>query len=109
MPQPTHISSCVDSVQERLFESIENQNINEVQSILRSEYNQIDLNRYNSEGFTSIQAAVMAGSLDLVKMLVQYGGDPSLHTRDGFSTLHLSAFIGNSEILQYIMIVSKRP
>ena len=77
--------------------------------LILSCYNdQIDINLLNEEGNTPIQVAALGGSLDIVRLMIRFGADPNLSNRDGWSTLHISAYAGHSEITQYIMINTRR-
>ena len=40
--------------------------------------------------------------------MIRFGADPNLTNRDGWTTLHISAYSGHSEITQYIMINTRR-
>ena len=48
--------------------------------------------------------ATLGGNLDIVRLMMRSGADPNLSNRDGWSTLHISAYCGHAEITQYIMI-----
>jgi ankyrin repeat protein len=41
-------------------------------------------------------------------VLVRFGADSRLTTREGFSALHIAAFSGHSDILLYIMSLKHR-
>jgi len=108
MPNPTHQTSYNPTVQARFNNALQNCDYREVQDLLDSRGESIDINCYNSEGQTPIQAACMSGQLKLVQMMIRYGADPSLSSRDGWSTLHMAVYAGNSDIAQYIILCSKR-
>jgi len=74
-----------------------------VESFLEQHSETIDINEYNTEGRTALQQCVFEGNLPTVKLLVKYGADAKLTTRDGFSPLHLASFSGHSNILMYII------
>ena len=52
--------------------------------------------------------AALGGSLEIVRLMIRFGADPNLSNRDGWSTLHISAYAGHSEITQYIMVNTRR-
>jgi len=110
MPQPTHQVSYNPSIQARFNNALQNNDISELQDILQSssDNNNIDINLYNQDGQTPIQQACMSGQLAIVQLMIRFGADPNLRSRDGWATLHLASFYGNSEILQYIILCSKR-
>jgi len=108
MPQPTHQVSYNPSVQARFNNAILNKDQRELQDLLHNSSDCIDINKYNSDGQTPIQQACMTGELELVQLMIRYGADPNMRSRDGWATLHLASFYGNSEILQYIILCSKR-
>ena len=63
----------------------------------------IDINRYGCDGRTPLQDLCSRGMLPHVKLLVAYGADTRRRTREGWSTLHIAAFSGNTELLSYIL------
>ena len=63
----------------------------------------IDVNQYNHDGQTALQQSCSAGNLPLVKLLVRFGANMRLTTREGFSVLHIAAFSGHSELLAFVM------
>ena len=63
----------------------------------------VDINRLSKEGVTPVQAAALAGSLPLVRLLLGAGADPNLRSRDGWSTLHMAAYSGHPEITQHLL------
>ena len=65
----------------------------------------ININRYNEEGQTPLQRCCLEGNLPLAKLLVKFGAKSKITTRDGFTTLHVAAFSGHSQMLFYIMSV----
>jgi len=108
MPHPTHQASYNPILQDRFNNALNNGNLRELQDLLDTRSDSIDINMFNSEGSTPIQQACMSGQLELVQLMIRYGADPNLSSRDGWSTLHMAAFSGHSEITQYILICSKR-
>ena len=63
----------------------------------------IDVNQYNGDGQTALQQCCVAGNLQLVKLLVRFGANMRLTTREGFSILHIAAFSGHSDLLAFVM------
>lgn len=108
MPQATHQASFNPTLQARFNNALQNCDYRELQDLLNSSSEYIDTNQFNGEGQTPIQQACMSGQLEMVQLMIRFGADPNMTSRDGWSTLHLAAFSGNSEILQYIILCSKR-
>lgn len=108
MPQPTHQVSYNPSLQARFNNALQNQDYRELQDLLDTSSDHIDINKYNQDGQTPIQQACISGQLAMVQLMIRYGADPNMRSRDGWATLHLASFYGNSEILQYIILCSKR-
>jgi hypothetical protein len=52
---------------------------------------------------TALHQCCFDGNLPTAKLLVRFGADAKLTTREGFSTLHIAAFSGHSNVLLYIM------
>ena len=77
----------------------------EVEEFLTTNSASIDINRYNEEGQTPLQRCCLEGNLALAKLLVKFGAKSKMTTRDGFTTLHVAAFSGHSQILFYIMSI----
>lgn len=77
----------------------------EVEEFLSTNSASIDINRYNEEGQTPLQRCCLEGNLALAKLLVKFGAKSKMTTRDGFTTLHVAAFSGHSQILFYIMSI----
>jgi ankyrin repeat protein len=63
----------------------------------------IDVNQYNDDGQTALQQSCLAGNLSLVKLLVRFGANMRLTTKEGFSILHIAAFSGHSDLLNFVM------
>jgi hypothetical protein len=108
LPPRTH-KSAHDVKLQNQFESViaATGNAAQVEDFLNVNGHNIDINQYNDEGRTPLQQFCYEGNLPLAKIIVKYGGDVRLTTRDGFSTLHVAAFSGHSDLLLYIMNLSK--
>ena len=77
--------------------------VNSIEDFLLHHSQNIDVNQYNSDGKTALQQCCLAGNLPLVKLLVRFGANMRLTTREGFSVLHIAAFSGHSELLTFVM------
>lgn len=80
----------------------------ELDRLLSSHSEKIDIDRYGRDGRTPLQAACGRGSLALAKLLVAYGADATRTTREGWSTLHIASYAGNHQMLAYIRKCSTR-
>ena len=108
LPRPTHVKNFNKFTQSRFDEALRNCDYSELKDLLSCYNDQIDINLLNEEGNTPIQVAALGGSLEIVRLMIRFGADPNLSNRDGWSTLHISAYAGHSEITQYIMINTRR-
>ena len=86
---------------------IESRDVEKVEVFLAKHSTEINVNQYNEEGRTSLQQCCVEGNLALVKVLVKYGADHLITTREGYPVTHLAAFAGNSDLLMYILNLSK--
>jgi len=108
LPQKTNVDNFDPQQQSKFSDALEKCDINELTNILVRSSSLIDINKYNLDGQTPLQAAIVTGQLDLVKQLIRHGADPNMRSRDGWSTLHIAAFYGNSEITQYLLMLKSR-
>lgn len=66
----------------------------------------VNLNVYSAEGLTPLQEVCQGGgeaAAGLARLLVRFGADTRLATRDGWSTTHLASFSGNSQLLLFLL------
>ena len=83
--------------------SLVNRVLQNLEDFLVHHSEDIDVNQYNHDGQTALQQCCSAGNLPLVKLLVRFGANMRLTTREGFSVLHIAAFSGHSELLAFVM------
>ena len=63
----------------------------------------VDVNQYCEDGVTPFQRICQdGGSVDLARVLVKYGADLRMTSRDGWSPLHMAAFSGNYKLISFI-------
>ena len=86
---------------------IESRDVEKVEVFLAKHSTEINVNQYNEEGRTSLQQCCVEGNLALVKVLVKYGADHLITTREGYPTVHLATFANNSDLLMYILNLRK--
>ena len=104
MPSKTH-QSPVDPKLQRQFHNLVGlaSDAAEVEDFLARNSSHVDVDRFNEEGRTAFQQCCVEGNLDLAKILVKYGANSRLSTRDGFSPFHLAVYAGHLKIMMYIM------
>lgn len=107
-PRATQPRTADPKLQARLHKALQNYDYQDLKSLLMSSGDMLDINEYNKEGQTPLQVACLSGQLGLVQLIMSHGADPSLASRDGWNTLHMAAYSGQSEIFQYILLCSKR-
>ena len=105
----THKSSY-DVQLQRQFQNLMGiaSNVVDIEEFLSKHSENVDLNEYNDEGRTALQQSCFEGNLRLAQVLVRFGADSRLTTREGFSALHIAAFAGHSDVLLYIMSLKHR-
>ena len=113
VPKKTHQSNVDKKLQEQFQNLIlvckqtaENVNkgaIDEVEDFLTEHLEKLDINQFNREGRTALQQSCLEGNLPLAKVLVKFGANSRIMTREGFSTLHLAVFSGHSHLMTYVM------
>ena len=104
LPPTTHRPNFNQASQKQ-FRSLLESNVksSEIESFLCENSEKIDINEYNSEGRTALHQSCFDGNLPMAKVLVRFGANAKLTTRDGFSLLHIAAFTGHSNIMFYIL------
>lgn len=94
----------IDGQLQSQFESVIAQgNEDQISTFLENHSTKININQYNSQGRTALQQSCTDGNLSLAKILVKYGADHRLTTKDGFSTMHTAVFSGHSNLFMYIL------
>jgi uncharacterized protein len=69
----------------------------------------IDINyRAGGAGITPLIASADGGHLRAVSLLLERGADPNVTTTDGYSALHASAYIGDTEISKRLIAAGAR-
>merc|ERR1711936_514305 len=113
VPKKTHQSNVDKKLQEQFqnlilvckqtAESVNKGAIDEVEDFLTEHLEKLDINQFNREGRTALQQSCLEGNLPLAKVLVKFGANSRIMTREGFSTLHLAVFSGHSHLMTYVM------
>ena len=107
MPRATHTKSHDPRLQDTFHNAVKNGDYQQLHSLLLASSERIDINGFNSEGQTPLQQARLSGQLALVQLMVRHGADPSRTSRDGWSTLHMAAFSGHSDITQFMLLCNR--
>ena len=105
---PTHCSKVNAELQEQFLNLLRVSTPADVERFLEMHSENVDVNRYNVSGQTPLHEACVEDNAELVRILVRFGADCRLTTRDGFSVLHLASFGGGSELFN-LLVGLKRP
>jgi ankyrin repeat protein len=77
-----------------------------LESFLAAHAHSVDINQYDAEeGVTPLQRLCQqaGGSVAVARILVRYGADVRLTSRDGWSPLHMASFAGNNQLVMYLL------
>ncbi len=107
-PKPTHRSAYDERLQGVFGSLVARADADRLAQLLRHSSELIDVDKFDSEGRTALHRFCLEGRLNLVKLLVRYGADVTLRTREGWSMIHIASFSGNSEMLMYLLKCSSR-
>ena len=103
MPIKTHRSAHDVKLQCQFHDLVSLSDHEEVEDFLAQHLENLEVNQFNGDGRTALQQACLEGNLPMAKVLVKYGANARLTTRDGFSTFHLAVFSGHSTLMGYIL------
>jgi len=104
IPMKTHRANFSTQSQKQFRNLLETKaKLNDIEHFLGQHSESIDINEYSVDGRTALHQCCFDGNLPTAKLLVRFGADAKLTTREGFSTLHIAAFSGHSNVLLYIM------
>ena len=79
----------------------------ELQRLLETKDEKININLYDGEGQTALHQSCLDGNFELVKILVKFGADIKLANRDGWNALHIAAYGGHSDIALYLLSANR--
>jgi ankyrin repeat protein len=109
MPAATHRSGVDPSLQARFNAAVAAASYHDLEDLLRSDAHRININAFDpATGQTALQRFCVAGELSLIQLMVRYGADSRLCSRDGWSPVHMAAWSGRPEVMLYVMDCSKR-
>jgi hypothetical protein len=108
LPSRTHKSEVDIKLQNQFHNLIAVATLDEIEDFLAKHTRStgkccLDVNQFNGDGRTALQQSCLEGNLPLAKVLVKYGANVQLTTRDGFSPLHLAVYSGHSNLMANIM------
>jgi hypothetical protein len=95
-------SSCQESVnyQEGLIKAVKENNLNGVEESIKLG---ADPNFQDANGMSALHYAAAEGNLHLFKILNGHGGCFRTQSQDGSTSLHLAAYYGHRDIVEYIL------
>ena len=92
--------SGVDAERQKEFQKLmRNCDAEEVEVFLRAYSENIDINKFSEEGETALHTACHEGNVSCAEVLLRFGANPRITTRNGFSIVHLASFSGSTETL----------
>lgn len=104
LPVPTHTSIYDQNLQAKFDQLVLDNNRIGLEELLRCYSHCIDINKLDrSSGQTPLQQFCVNGDLALVQLMVRYGADTQLRSRDGWSSVHYATFSGVQEVLLYVL------
>jgi len=68
----------------------------------------VNIDVFASDGLTALHRCCRAGNLELVKLLVSYGADVRLATRDGWTPLHIAVGAGHQQVVRFLLNAYRR-
>ena len=92
-----------NTFQIKLLDLIKEGNADKLDEFLEENGKLVDINYYSEEGVTPIQQVCQdGGSLAVAKVLVKYGADLRLTSRDGWTALHMATFSASFSLMTFI-------
>ena len=98
-----HVKRHDNKLQAKFLEIIDNGNDTALESFLELNGDFVDVNQYGEDGVTPVQRVCQdGGKVAVARVLVKYGADLKLTSRDGWAPLHMASFSGNLQLMMYI-------
>ena len=89
--------------QARLVELVAQGQETRLDEFLEENGKYVDINQYGEDGVTPLQRICQdGGDVSIARVLVKYGADLKLTSRDGWSPLHMATFSGNLKLMNFI-------
>ena len=85
--------------QEEFLRLMRNCDAEKVEVFLRAYSEDIDINKFSEEGGTALHMACHEGNVSCAEVLLRFGANPRITTRNGFSIVHLASFSGSADTL----------
>ena len=63
----------------------------------------VNINALNEAGDTPLHQCIRDGRIESAKLLVEFGADIKRTNRDGWSPVHLATFLGQRELMNYLL------
>ena len=101
-----HPVKCDPSLQTDFLDLITLGKKTKLEKFLRENISSININQYNEDGLTPLQTVAQeAGheSAEIGELLVKYGADTKLTSRDGWSAVHMASFSGNTRLMMFLL------
>ena len=90
-------------LQDRLRALIEDGEVAALDDFLEENGKHVDVNQYDEDGVTPLQRLCQdGGQVAVARVLLKYGADLRLTSRDGWSPLHMATFSGNLKLLIFL-------
>lgn len=77
-----------------------------LEKFLQENIDSININQYNQDGFTPLHTVAQEGgetSAEIGELLVKYGADIRVTSRDGWSAVHMATFSGNTRLMMFLL------
>jgi hypothetical protein len=102
---PRPAPAAVDRrLQAKLLQLLEDPMVEDLVAFLEEHAHRVDMNQYGEDGVTPLQRLCQAGGpVGVARLLVRYGADVRLTSRDGWSPLHMASFAGNTSLILYLL------
>lgn len=107
IPKATHKPEYDQRLQMEFEDAVSKAVYDKLDNILSRHSENININLYNEDGQTPLQHFCMMGHLELVKLLVRYGADIKLRTREGWSLIHIASFSGSPDMVSFVLRCSR--
>jgi len=99
-----HHRRANSAAQARLLGLVEARKEAELEAFLEDNSHLVDMNQYGEDGVTPLQRVCQEGGpVGVARLLVRYGADVRMTSRDGWSPLHMAAYSGSSQLLMYLL------
>jgi hypothetical protein len=100
-PRPAVVDSAL---QAQLLHLVEEQAGDDLVKFLEKHSHRVDVNQYGEDGVTPLQRVCQEGGpVGVARLLVRYGADVRMTSRDGWSPLHMASYAGNTALILYLL------